>query len=109
LLLTLVRRIPQADGALKQGKWEKKKLLGTELRSKTLGLIGLGKIGVEVARLAQAFQMEVIAHDPYVSSLIAAEQNVKLVSLEELLKASSACTPRRRRRRAICSTRRRWP
>jgi D-3-phosphoglycerate dehydrogenase len=88
LLLTLVRRIPQADAALKQGKWEKKKLLGTELRSKTLGLIGLGKIGVEVARLAQAFQMDVIAYDPYVSSLIAREQNVRLVSLEELLKTS---------------------
>jgi D-3-phosphoglycerate dehydrogenase len=88
LLLALVRRIPQADGALKQGKWEKKKLLGTELRAKTVGLIGLGKIGVEVARLAQAFQMEVIAYDPYVSSLMASEQNVKLVSLEELLKTS---------------------
>jgi D-3-phosphoglycerate dehydrogenase len=88
LMLALVRRIPQADSALKQGRWEKKKLIGTELRAKTIGLIGLGKIGMEVARLAQAFQMEVIAHDPYVSSLMAREQNVRLVALEELLKAS---------------------
>ena len=88
LILALVRRIPQADGALKQGKWEKKKLIGTELRSKTLGLIGLGKIGMEVARLAQAFQMEVVAYDPYVSTMLAREQNVRLVPLEELLKTS---------------------
>ncbi|MBZ5514287.1 MAG: hypothetical protein LAN62_05480, partial [Acidobacteriia bacterium] len=88
LMLALVRRIPQADGALKQGRWEKKKLIGTELRGKTLGLIGLGKIGMEVARLAQAFQMEVVAYDPYISSLMAREQNVALVPLEDLLKAS---------------------
>ncbi len=88
LMLALIRRIPQADGALKQGRWEKKKLTGTELRSKTIGLIGLGKIGMEVARLAQAFQMEVIAFDPYISSLLAREQNVRLMTLEEVLKAS---------------------
>jgi D-3-phosphoglycerate dehydrogenase len=88
LILALVRRLPQADGALKQGKWEKKKLIGTELRSKMLGLIGLGKIGMEVARLAQAFQMKVVAYDPYVSTMLACEQDVELVTLEELLKAS---------------------
>jgi D-3-phosphoglycerate dehydrogenase len=88
LILALVRRLPQADGALKQGKWEKKKLIGTELRSKTLGLIGLGKIGMEVARLAQAFQMKVVACDPYVSTMLAREQDVELVTLEGLLKAS---------------------
>ena len=88
LMLALVRRVPQADGALKQGRWEKKKLIGIELRSKTIGLIGFGKIGMEVARLAQAFQMEVIAYDPFVSSSMAREQNVRLVSLDELLAAS---------------------
>jgi D-3-phosphoglycerate dehydrogenase len=88
LMLALVRRIPQADAALKQGRWEKKKLVGIELRSKTLGLIGLGKIGIEVARFAQAYQMEIIAYDPYVSTLMAREQNVRLVSLEDLLKTS---------------------
>src|SRR6516164_11299476 len=88
LLLALARRVPQADRSLKEGRWEKKAFTGVELRGKTLGLIGLGKIGTEVVRLAQAYQMEVIAYDPYVSSLIAGEQNVKLVSMEELLKAS---------------------
>jgi D-3-phosphoglycerate dehydrogenase / 2-oxoglutarate reductase len=88
LLLALARHIPQADRSLKEGRWEKKALTGVELRGKTLGLVGLGKIGTEVARLAQAYQMKLIAYDPYVSSLIAGEQNIKLASLEELLKAS---------------------
>ena len=88
LLLALARHIPQADGSLKKGQWEKKAFMGIELRAKMLGLIGLGKIGTEVARLAQAYQMEVIAYDPYVPSLIADEHNVKRVSLEELLQTS---------------------
>lgn len=87
-MLGLARHIPQADQSMKSGKWEKKKFMGVELRGKRLGLIGLGMIGMEVARLAQAFQMEVIAHDPFVSSLVAGQQNVKLVSLEKVLKTS---------------------
>src|SRR5579863_4619851 len=74
LILALARRLPHADASLKQGKWEKKKLLGIEVRGKTLGLLGLGKVGIEVARLAQAFEMDVTAYDPYVSSLLAGEQ-----------------------------------
>jgi D-3-phosphoglycerate dehydrogenase len=88
LLLALARRIPQADGSMKQGKWEKKKLEGTELRGKTLGLIGLGQIGSGVARLAKAFEMQITAFDPYVSSLLAGELGVKLGTLEEVLKAA---------------------
>jgi D-3-phosphoglycerate dehydrogenase len=88
LILALARRIPEADSLMKQGKWEKKKLEGLELRSKTLGLVGFGNIGRQVARLAQAFGMTVLACDPYVSSRLAEEQAVKLVSLEELLKSS---------------------
>jgi D-3-phosphoglycerate dehydrogenase / 2-oxoglutarate reductase len=88
LLLALARRIPAADSSVKQGKWEKKKLQGVELRGKTLGLVGLGKIGSEVARLAAGFGMKVLAFDPYVSSLLAREQNVRLVSLEDLLESS---------------------
>lgn len=88
LMLALARRLSQADSSMKSGKWEKSKFLGTELRGKRLGLIGLGMIGMEVARLAQAFQMEVVAHDPFVSSLVAGQQNVKLVSLEKVLKTS---------------------
>src|SRR5690348_1522772 len=68
LILGLSRRVPQADELLKQGKWEKKKLQGNEVRGKTLGLVGLGKIGMEVARLAEALEMQVVAYDPYVSS-----------------------------------------
>src|SRR5208337_4749010 len=79
---------PEADSLLKQGRWEKKKLTGIELRSKTLGLVGFGNIGHEVARLAQAFGMTVLASDPFVSSRLAEEQGVKLVSLVELLKES---------------------
>lgn len=88
LLLALARRIPQADRSVKSGRWEKRELVGIELRSKTLGLIGCGRVGSEVARHAQGFGMAVIAYDPYVSSRLAAEQNVKLVSLEELMKGS---------------------
>ncbi|HKS96184.1 MAG TPA: NAD(P)-dependent oxidoreductase, partial [Terriglobia bacterium] len=88
LILALARRLPHADTSLKQGKWEKKKLLGIEVRGKTLGLVGLGKVGLEVARLAQAFEMEVTAYDPFVSSLLAGEHNVKLAPLEQVLKAS---------------------
>ncbi len=88
MLLALARRLPQADGSVKKGRWEKKDLMGIELRSKTLGLVGLGNIGSEVARLAQAFQMQVIAFDPYVSSRLAEEHDVGLVSFEELLRSS---------------------
>ncbi len=88
LLLSLARRIPQADSSMKKGQWEKKKLQGMELRSKTLGLVGFGQIGTEVARLAKAFEMDVVAYDPYVSTLATRELNVKLLSLEDLLKAS---------------------
>ena len=85
LLLALARRIPQADASMKSGKWEKKNLQGMELRGKTLGLIGLGQIGSEVARLAKAFEMEIVAYDPYVSSLLAGELDVKLASLDEIM------------------------
>jgi D-3-phosphoglycerate dehydrogenase / 2-oxoglutarate reductase len=88
LILALARRLPHADSSLKQGKWEKKKLLGIEVRGKTLGLVGLGKVGMEVARLAQAFEMEVMAYDPFVASLVAGQHNVKLAPLEHVLKAS---------------------
>ncbi len=88
LLLALARRIPQADASMKRGQWEKKKLQGTELRGKTLGLVGVGRIGSEVARLAKALEMELIAYDPYVSSLLAGELELKLATLEEVLKTA---------------------
>ena len=88
LLLAMAHPLAQADATMKQGKWEKKKFTGSELRGKTLGLIGLGTIGTEVARLAQAHKMSVIAYDPYVSAVLATEQNIRLMPLEELLRAS---------------------
>jgi len=76
--------VPAADAAMKQGKWEKKKFLGEEIRDKTLGLAGLGRIGQEVARRAAAFGMRIIAHDPFISEQVAADLGVELVSLDDL-------------------------
>jgi D-3-phosphoglycerate dehydrogenase / 2-oxoglutarate reductase len=84
LVLALARHIPGADAAMKQGKWEKKKFLGEEVRDKTLGLVGLGRIGQEVARRASAFGMTIVAHDPFVSEQTAAQLDVELVDLDEL-------------------------
>lgn len=83
-LLALARRLPAADASMKAGKWDKKSFLGEEVRGKVLGLAGLGRIGQEVARRAQAFEMTVIAHDPFISAQVAAGLGVELVSLDEL-------------------------
>ncbi len=88
LMLALARRIPQADASLKQGRWEKKAFLGQELRCKSLGLVGFGRIGAEVARRAQAFGMEVAAYDPHIAPRIASDANVRLVPLDELFSTS---------------------
>jgi len=88
LMLAMARHLPAADAAMKQGKWEKKKFLGEEVREKTLGLAGLGRIGQEVARRAAAFDMRIIAHDPFISEEVAADLGVKLVSLDELFARS---------------------
>jgi D-3-phosphoglycerate dehydrogenase len=85
LMLALARAVPAADRAMKDGKWEKKKFLGSELRGKTLGIAGLGRIGQEVAHRARAFGMRVVAHDPFLSKDIAAGMGVDLLSLDELL------------------------
>lgn len=84
LMLSLARPVPAADASMKASKWEKSKFAGAELRSKTLGLVGLGRIGQEVANRAHAFAMTVIAHDPFISSQRAGELGVELVSLDEL-------------------------
>jgi len=85
LMLTMARQISRADRTMHAGKWEKKSLQGTELRGKTLGVIGLGRIGMEVTRRALAFQMKVVAHDPYISAEVAEEMGAKLATVEELL------------------------
>jgi D-3-phosphoglycerate dehydrogenase len=84
LILSLARNIPAADASMKQSKWEKSKFAGTEIRSKTLGLVGLGRIGQEVAARAHAFEMKVVAHDPFISEEMAASLGVELVSLDDL-------------------------
>lgn len=92
MMLALARNIPQASAALKQGRWEKKKFVGVELRGKTLGIIGLGKIGREVARRARGLEMKVVAFDPYVDSEQAARLEVELVPLETLLAGADFVT-----------------
>jgi D-3-phosphoglycerate dehydrogenase len=84
MMLSLARHTPAADHAMKDGRWEKKAFAGIELRGKTLGLVGFGRIGQEVARRAQAFEMRIVAHDPFLSQEVAEEAGVGLVTLEEL-------------------------
>src|SRR5712691_7267035 len=82
LMLALARAVPAADRAMKDGRWEKKRFLGTELRGKTLGIAGLGRIGQEVAQRARAFGMRVVAHDPYISKEIVAGLGVELMGID---------------------------
>ena len=84
MMLCLARHLPRANETTKAGKWEKKSLEGTELRGKTLGVIGLGRIGLEVASRAQAFGMKVVGHDPYISTELARERKVELKTLDDL-------------------------
>jgi D-3-phosphoglycerate dehydrogenase len=88
LLLALARQVPQLDKAIHEGRWEKSSAAGTEVRGKTLGLIGLGRIGSEVAVRAEAFDMRVLAYDPYISEAAASEVSVELVTLDKLLAES---------------------
>src|SRR5216684_1417580 len=83
LMLALARQVPKLDSALREGRWEKSSS-GTEVRGKTLGLIGLGRIGSEVASRAEAFDMRVVAYDPYISEAAAKELQVELVPLDRL-------------------------
>ncbi len=92
LMLSLARSIPAASASTKSGKWEKKKFLGTELRGKTLGIVGLGSIGREVVKRATAFDMRVIANDPYVNSQTAHDVGVDLVDLSTLYASSDYIT-----------------
>jgi D-3-phosphoglycerate dehydrogenase / 2-oxoglutarate reductase len=92
LMLAMARHIPQANSSTRSGKWEKKKFLGSELRGKTLGIVGLGSIGREVVKRARAFEMRILARDPYVTSQIAHDLGVELVPLDELYTESDYIT-----------------
>ena len=85
LLLSLARWIPQADASVRRGEWTRAKFAGVEIRGKTLGIVGLGNIGSEVAKRAQGLEMDVIAFDPAVPPERAEQFNVRLVALETLL------------------------
>lgn len=88
LILSMARHIPQAHQSLLEGKWDRNKYMGWEVRGKTLGLIGLGRIGSEVARRARSFQMDVIAFDPVVSVDRGKQLGVEVVAFEEVLERS---------------------
>ncbi|GAC1623787.1 MAG: phosphoglycerate dehydrogenase [Ktedonobacteraceae bacterium] len=85
MLMALARHVPEADASMKAGKWEKSRFLGVEMRNKTLGIIGLGKVGTEVARRAQGLEMQVIAFDPFVSPEQARKLNVSMLSFDDVL------------------------
>lgn len=85
MLCALARKIPQAHKTLQAGKWDKKRFVGVELRGKTLGIVGLGRIGRVVANRARAFEMKVIAYDPFVSTEAADEMDIQTGTLDEVL------------------------
>ena len=85
LMLALARKLPAANATMHAGKWEKKNLQGAELRGKTLGILGLGRVGLEVARRARVFGLEIVGSDPFVSAAVARENGIALVSVDELL------------------------
>ena len=92
LMLALARKLPLANATMHAGKWEKKSLQGSELRGKTFGILGLGRIGLEVAKRAKGFGLELLGSDPFVSAAVARENGIKLVTLEELITGSDYIT-----------------
>lgn len=88
LMLSLLRKIPQAYSSLREGRWERDRFLGTELYEKTLGVVGYGRVGFEVVKRALSFKMKVLIYDPFVSEAIAQDANVRMVKFEELLAQS---------------------
>src|SRR5213596_1249278 len=92
LLLALVRHIPWAAEAMRRGEWDRKRFEGTELRGKTIGIVGLGRVGGHVAGIARAFGMHVVGHDPYLSPERAAELQLKLLPLDQLLGQADVVT-----------------
>jgi D-3-phosphoglycerate dehydrogenase len=88
LMLSLARSVPAADAAMKRSVWDKKRLTGAELKGKTLGLVGLGRIGQEVAARARAFGMDVVAHDPFISEEVANALGIQLLGLDAMCEAA---------------------
>jgi D-3-phosphoglycerate dehydrogenase len=104
LMLSLARDIPQATASMKGGKWEKSKFMGAEVYNKTLGIVGIGRVGSIVADRAQGLRMRVIAYDPFISPEAAEKLGITLVSFDDLLKNSdfiSVHTPMTKETRGI--------
>ena len=92
LMVSMARSVSRANATMHDGKWEKKSLQGRELRGKTLGIVGLGRVGLEVARRAKAFGMNLIGYDPFIAPVIARENDVTLVPIDEIFKDSDYLT-----------------
>ena len=92
LMLALARSIPAADAAMKRGRWDRRAFTGGELRGKTLGIVGLGRVGQEVAHRAHGFGMRVVAHDPFIAAQVASDLAVELLSLEEVCQRADYLT-----------------
>lgn len=92
LLIALARRVPQANSSLKSGRWERKVFIGVELQGKTLGVLGLGRIGRAVAARARAFGMKIVAFDPFIAPEQARDSEITLASLDELFANSDFIT-----------------
>jgi D-3-phosphoglycerate dehydrogenase / 2-oxoglutarate reductase len=92
LLLAAARRIPAADASLRAGEWTRSRFAGTELRGKTLGIVGFGRIGQAVAERARAFGMRIVASDPFVTPDEAAARGAELVSFDEVLRSADVLT-----------------
>jgi D-3-phosphoglycerate dehydrogenase len=92
LLIALARRLPQAATSLKSGRWERKQFVGTELQGKTLGIIGLGRIGRVVANRARAFGMTVVAYDPFIASEQARDLEIETAPLDEVFRRADFLT-----------------
>ncbi len=92
MLMAMARHIPSANASMKAGKWEKSKFVGVEVRNKTLGVIGLGKVGMAVARRAQGLEMQIVAYDPFVSPEQARKADVSMMTMDEVLKHADFLT-----------------
>ena len=92
MMMAMARNIPQAAASMREGRWDRKKFMGFQLRGKTLGVVGLGAIGAEVAKRAQGLEMDVVAFDPVVSEERAELINVELTSLDELCRRADVIT-----------------
>ena len=92
MMMSLARNIVWADASLKKGEWKRSKFTGIELNGKTLGIVGIGRVGGEVAKRAKSFQMKLIGYDPYISPEVAVKLGVRLMPLEKVIEEADIIT-----------------